>query len=136
MDIINSINSSLNSGFTEFLIIKIINAILIVISAMGILVYKRYIYKHYVLRVLEMYENIRIDQIRVFQEKCNRYKASLSDKGELERSKSGENENENSRKELRQEAIEEVDQSVVSESVFNAEEEESKLAAAAVPETV
>lgn len=105
MDIISSINSSLNSGFTEFLIIKVLNAVLIVISAVGILVYRRYIYKHYVLRVLELYQNIRIDQIKVFQEKCHRYKVSLSDKGELERSKSGENENENSRKEVKEEPV-------------------------------
>jgi hypothetical protein len=88
-NVISSINTKLSSGFTLFLAIKLLNTILIALSVVGVIIYYKYIFNNYIMEVLKMYENIRVDQIKLYQEKCHKYKISLTAKSDSNE-KSGE----------------------------------------------
>lgn len=60
-----------------------VSAALVVLSAIVILIYYNFLYKHYILQVLQMYQRIKVNQIKIYQQKCLKYKASLSDRTDI-----------------------------------------------------
>jgi hypothetical protein len=80
--ILDSINLQLNQGFTLFLAIKLLNSLLILLAVAAVVAYYSYIHSNYIMQVLAMYQSIKVDQIKVYQEKCKKYKLSLTEKPE------------------------------------------------------
>lgn len=75
--ILTSVLSRLNNGYTVFLIIQLLIALLIVASAITILLYFNIIYNNYVLKVVRMYSVITIEQIKAYYDRCKKYKKSF-----------------------------------------------------------
>jgi hypothetical protein len=61
-----------------FLVVKLLNSILILFSILAVVVYYKYIFNNCINQVLRMYQNIKVEQIKLYQEKCKKYKASLT----------------------------------------------------------
>jgi len=72
--VLQSVNTSVSNSFTVFLVIKLLVSALILLSIITVLLYYRFIYQNYILKVLAKYEQISLDKIKSFEEKCSKYK--------------------------------------------------------------
>lgn len=87
--LISDIESNLSKGVNVYMLVSLLNSIIFIVSAFITVLFYRYILDNYVLKVLAMYEQINLDKIKEYKDKCHRYKLAL--KGKDDKEKSSEN---------------------------------------------
>lgn len=60
--------------------IKIVMGALVLLSIIATISFYRYLLNNYILRVLAMYEQIKVEKIAEYRDKCSRYRLSLKGK--------------------------------------------------------